>query len=608
MNIKQFLGRRFSSIRAQLRLGLGIIFFVLILVTVLNVFVLLNIRSTLGADINDANQLQVLSGQMQSEFLLARQNEADILTTWRSVGFSEAAGNNLDDNVAHLQEARNALDQIGRIFAANDTFQGSVQLVEQTAEISALITDYETTFESTINAIETRSQAEGLERSLQVELDSLDDMVRPLNNPELESILRQIRTRERTYFITGQQEHVDSIRLLITSFKNVAEATQTTEEATTINSQVDTYFTVANDLFDLDQQIRRSSFVFEEITDELQQEATDLQELSEAITTNVRTNLQGVTRSTVIIVGIISVITILIGSAAAVLLNRQITHPLQTLGNAVQNMSHGNLEQRVSIDRPVEMADLADGFNSMATQLQSLVDTLEVQVANRTVAIETSASVGRQISTILDEAELVKAVVEQVQAAFDYYHVHIYLFNELANSLIMAGGTGEAGQTMLEHGHRIPIGKGLVGQAAQTKAPVLVPDVAQDANWLANPLLPETKSEVAVPITLGDELVGVLDVQQNIVNGLGASDVDLLQSLTTQVATSLRNARAYATTQRRVVQEARLNTINQKIDAAQSIEEVMQVAVRELGQVIGAEKTAVRLLETNGRHETITQS
>ncbi|WP_420628827.1 GAF domain-containing protein [Candidatus Leptofilum sp.] len=607
MNIKQFFGRRFSSIRAQLRLGMGIIFFVLILVTFLNILVLLNIRSTLGVDINDANQLQVLSNQMQSEFLLARQNEANILTTWRSVGFSEAASNNLEENATHLLGARNALDQIDRIFAANDTFQGSAQLVEQTAEIRPLITDYETTFQSTIEAIELRSQAEGLERSLQVEFDSLDDMVRPLNNPELESILRQIRTRERTYFITGQQEHVDSIRLLITSFQNVAEETQTVEEAATINTQVDSYFTVANDLFDLDQQIRRSNFVFEEITSELQQAATELQGLSEVVVEDVRTNLQIISRDILRIIAAISVITILVGSAAAFYLIRQINHPLQTLGNAVREMSQGNLNQRVTIERPVEIAGLADGFNGMATQLQTLVDTLEEQVANRTVAIETSALVGRQISTILDEAELVKAVVEQVQNAFNYYHVHIYLLDSEANTLLMAGGTGEAGQTMLSHGHRIPVGKGLVGRAAQTNMDVLVPDVSQDEQWLANPLLPETKAETAVPIAIGDNVLGVLDVQHNVVNGLDQGDVDLLHSLSSQIAVALRNARDYATTQARVEQEARLNDINHQIDTAQSVEEVMQIAVRELGQVLGAEKTAIRLLE-NGRHTTITQS
>ena len=260
-------------------------------------------------------------------------------------------------------------------------------------------------------------------------------------------------------------------------------------------------------------------------------------------------------------------------------------------------------ELRPVAERDDELGQLVSSFQHMTQEVYERERRLE----RRSLAIETSAEVSRRLSTILDEQELVKAVVEQVQAAFDYYHVHIYLLNDKTGALHMAGGTGEAGQTMLAQGHQIPMGKGLVGRSAQTNTAVLVPDVSEDANWLANPLLPETKAETAVPIAIGDEVLGVLDVQHNIVDGLDQSDVDLLQSMTSQIAVALRNARDYAMTQQRAEQEVRLNAINHKIDTAQSVEEVMQIAVRELGQVLGAEKTAIRLLE-NGRRETVTQS
>ncbi len=306
---------------------------------------------------------------------------------------------------------------------------------------------------------------------------------------------------------------------------------------------------------------------------------------------------------------IIIIVTLAIVSVvllAAVWIARLFSRPIIELTEAAESVMAGNLETAVTVTSQDEVGILASSFNAMTGQIRELVSTLEQRVQERTAALVTSAEVGRRLGTFLEEAELVRAVVQQVQNAFHYYHVHIYLLDREKKNLLMAGGTGEAGQTMLARGHKIAVGKGLVGRAASMKQVHLVPDVQQDPSWLPNPLLPDTQAEIAVPIIYNEEVLGVLDVQQNIVNGLSDNDVDLLQSIATQVAIALRNARLYAETQRQVEKEALLNEINQKILRTTDVNSALQVAIRELGRATNASQVKVRFNSSpteNGNHE-----
>ncbi len=178
-------------------------------------------------------------------------------------------------------------------------------------------------------------------------------------------------------------------------------------------------------------------------------------------------------------------------------------------------------------------------------ELLNLQSGLELRVADRTKALQTSAEVSRRLTSILDPNELARAVVNQIQSAFNYYYAQIYLFDDAGENLVLSAGTGEAGAEMMRRGQRLPKGRGLVGRAAENNASVLVADTSQDPDWLPNQLLPDTKSETAIPIAIGDRVLGVLDVQDDVTNDITSEDVILLESLAGQVAISLQNARQY---------------------------------------------------------------
>jgi len=299
-----------------------------------------------------------------------------------------------------------------------------------------------------------------------------------------------------------------------------------------------------------------------------------------------------------ITIGLAGGMILAIGLVVVVLyqvMRRIVLNPVEKIVQMAVEMSHGALNQQIEVRSSDEIGVLARAFNSMASQLRELIGSLEQRVVNRTKALTTFTEVSRRLSVATNPNQLAVDVVEQVQSAFHYYHAHIYFLDEATGDLIMAGGTGEAGATMLARGHKIPKGRGLVGRAAETNAPVLVPDVTQAEGWLPNPLLPDTKSEVAIPITSGNTLLGVLDVQQNVVNGLGEEDVSLLQSLAGQVAISLQNARSFEQSKAQADLESLVNAIGQKIQRATTVDDTLQTAIREIGLALGASRVSANV-------------
>ncbi len=292
---------------------------------------------------------------------------------------------------------------------------------------------------------------------------------------------------------------------------------------------------------------------------------------------------------------LLGLLIVVVAGGLAAFVARVLARPILQLTDTAVAVAGGDFTARATVESGDEIGTLALTFNEMTEQLQVAIEGLETRVEERTRALTASTEVSRSLSTILDPQKLVNEVVIQVQSAFNYYHVQIYLFDDLKENLLMAGGTGEAGQVMLARAHAIPAGKGLVGQAAAMNASVLIADVTQSEEWLPSPLLPDTQAEMTVPIALGDDVFGVLDVQHDVIGGLSNEDIDLLQAIASQVAVALQNARLYARTQEQAEREAVINAIGQEIQQATTMERVLQIAAQELGRSLDVERVTVQI-------------
>jgi len=273
----------------------------------------------------------------------------------------------------------------------------------------------------------------------------------------------------------------------------------------------------------------------------------------------------------------------------------QVYLPLVQLNQAATTASRGDLKVQVLVRSQDEFGSLATAFNTMTSHLNDKLQGLDRSIEVHMKALETSTEISRRLSATHDQNQMVREVVVQLQSAFGYYHVHIYLFDETGDNLVLVGGTGNVGRTMLAAGHKLSKGQGLVGRAAVDNQIVLIPDVFEAPGWLPNSLLPETKAELAVPIAIGHDVLGVLDVQHNFIEGLSEIDSKLMQAVSAQLAVAMQNARAFAKTQRLAERESLLASLNQRIQSAGSVEDVLQVAVTELNRALGARRSKVEL-------------
>ena len=161
--------------------------------------------------------------------------------------------------------------------------------------------------------------------------------------------------------------------------------------------------------------------------------------------------------------------------------------------------------------------------------------------------LQAMAEVSQKAASILDPESLLASAVELIRAHFDYYHVHVFLLDPSARALVFGAGSGRAGKVIEEEGLRLPLGgPGIIVAAAESAQPVLSNDVSQEPRYVFHPALPDTKSELAVPLQLGQEVIGVLDVQSDRLNAFDKQDVAALETLGRQIAIAVKNARLYS--------------------------------------------------------------
>lgn len=277
--------------------------------------------------------------------------------------------------------------------------------------------------------------------------------------------------------------------------------------------------------------------------------------------TTLQNLLQNQRNISSLIAALISTIVALLATVFANALSR----PILQLKTTADQISNGDISAQATVESTDEIGALGRAFNLMTQQLRDSIYDLEQRVRERTVEVVkqnetlryrsqqllTVSDVAREIVSAQEISSLLEEIVSLISERFNFYHVGIFLLDDKKEYAVLRAANSTGGKHMLGRGHRLKVGEvGIVGYATGTGNPRIATDVGQDATYFNNPDLPQTRSEMALPLKVGSEIIGALDVQSTESNAFSEEDINLFTTLADQVAIAILNNRLFTETAR----------------------------------------------------------
>jgi GAF domain-containing protein/HAMP domain-containing protein len=282
-------------------------------------------------------------------------------------------------------------------------------------------------------------------------------------------------------------------------------------------------------------------------------------------------NIDALSRGIILQLAVSLLITSLAGGAAIIV----VLNPIVQLSNFADQLAAGELEAEFdTTELEGEVSTLAQSLNNLAVGVRDAISTLEQRVQERTVELEERnielenrgaelaaanqrnkkrasqfeaiAQVTGAVATIRTLEELLPKITHLISEQFKFYHVGIFLNDASNQYTTLCAANSEGGQRMLARKHQLKIGEqGIVGMVGFTGKPRLALDVGEDAMFFNNPDLPDTHSEMALPLTIGERVVGALDVQSKESGAFDEEDLQVLSILANQLSLAIENARLF---------------------------------------------------------------
>jgi putative methionine-R-sulfoxide reductase with GAF domain/HAMP domain-containing protein len=583
------------KIGTKLGLGFGAIVVLFILFGAFTIFSA-SVQNQSLAQLETFNGAVLAAERMEVSFLNARRLVQTFLARWSVDGYDASVANYIVPNQATLAELR---AQGATLLAALEGEGDAEEDIEDVEVVLRQVDEYEILLNSLVADIGVRGfESTGLEGSMRIAAAALENAVVVRENPNLYVSLLQMRRYEKDFLLRHQPEDVGTAIIYAENLKaQIGALGLSIEETTDLNALIDDYERYLNELVIVQLRIDSTDNALFVLAENIRPVLDEIIVDETAEAAEAREAFEAVQRQILALTPLTLGVTVIAGVVLAYLIGRNIVNSIQELTQTAENIAAGDFSQRVDVRSNDEVGQLGQSFNQM-------VETIVLR--NRDV--QAIVDVAGRIGSILDETRLLQDVVDLSKERFNLYHAHIYLLDEAGHTLVLTAGSGYVGRQMVAENRIIALNNpdSIVARTARERQSVIVNDVRASETFLPHPLLPQTRSELAVALVARGQLLGVLDVQSSRADYFDANILTVMETLAAQIASGLSNARLYDVAQRNSRHAQAISVIQQNMQSATDMDEMLRTTARELAKALRVPYTAIELkLNSANGDETI---
>jgi GAF domain-containing protein/HAMP domain-containing protein/CHASE3 domain sensor protein len=566
----------------KLLLAFGILFIFTIIIAFITLSGLNDTQASYDDALAQGIEIRRLSNQLKINLLQARENERDFLLNWRKEGFDTAYANYAIPHAQNVALMRNRLAQLADFGpAAASASSGITTQAQYEADIAILaqnVDTYEKNFTTLVDAYHKKGFDENtdFESQFRTAAGNMEFglFYGQLGVDQIKITYLRLRFSEKNYLADANPAYAIEVHSFIPLMKDLVASTDKLQprEKTELLTQADVYLTAFDQLVELDKEIAAHNKELSNAASSVEFLATKIERLGNQLAQDGIDTAKASSARTYTI----SVIAVFVVLAASILLaigfSQQLTRPIILLTRIAQEISEGNFHMQAQVNSADEIGTLTRTFNNMTVQLRSALQNLESRATElkqqtvvlehtnqeskkRTRQLQTIAEIARYISAEKDLKKLLPLITQTVSEELGFYHVGIFLLDDSNRFAVLLAANSTGGQKMLQRRHSLEVGQtGIVGNVTATGKPRIALDTGMDAVYFNNPDLPQTRSEMALPLHIEGRVIGALDIQSTEINAFSEEDVEALTALADQVSIAIENARLFNQIERSLVE------------------------------------------------------